>query len=171
MRAYQNKNLIVPSSVVLNERLDNVLSEIDHYWEGRKETVTSGVRTPSDQLRIIRNYLKSKGLADKYPDVFKLDEDMKTPGGEYVWQMAWSNLLHIGVIINPPFPAIVLMDYIRNHKNKKGQRIGQSPHTRGNAFDLSGLDSLDIVKKLLLDGKIKSYLPERENNCLHIDIK
>jgi hypothetical protein len=171
MKAYSNKNLIVPKTIVLNEALDKVLSEIDPYWEGRTEKVTSGVRTPEDQIRIIRTYLKAKGLHQKYPEAMTCDTRHKwSDEDEFVWQKAWSALLNVGVIINPPYPAIVLMDYIRNGVNKKGQRIGQSPHTRGTAFDLSGLDSLDIIKKLLVEKKIKSYLVERENNCIHIDI-
>lgn len=169
MKSHNNKNLIVGPHVVLNDKLDKVLSEIDHYWQGRKEVVTSGVRDADDQLRIIRKYLTSKGLADNYPEAMTGSTD-GTTNGEYSWQKGWSALLNIGVIINPPFSAVVLMDYFRNGKNKKGHTIGQSPHTRGTAFDISGLDSGDIVQKLLADGKIRGYLIERENSCIHIDI-
>lgn len=172
MRSYSNKNLIVSKSIVLNEKLDDVLSEIDSYWEGRSEKVTSAVRIPSDQLRIIRKYLVLKGLDKKYPEAMTCNSmDVWTDKKEYMWQSGWSALLNAGVIINPPYPAIVLMDYFRNGINKRGQLIGQSPHTRGTAFDLSGIDSLDIVKKLVADGKIKGFLVERENNCIHCDIK
>jgi hypothetical protein len=171
MKSYNNKNLIVPATIVLNGALDKALSEIDIYWQGRKEIVTSGVRGPEDQLRIIRNYLRSKGLVSKYTEAMSCGLNDKYPDSEeYVWQKGWSALLNAGVIINPPFPAVVLMDYFRNGVNKKGQLIGQSPHTRGTAFDLAGLDSLDIVKKLVDDKKVRGYLLERENNCIHVDI-
>jgi hypothetical protein len=171
MKAYSNKNLIVPRSIVLNDALDKVLSDIDHYWDGRSEKVTSGIRTSDDQIRIIRTYLKAKGLDKKYLDAMNCNvRDKYSDSNQFVWQMGWSALLNVGVIINPPYTAEVLMDYHRNGVNKKGQIISPSPHTRGTAFDISGLDSLDIVKKLLADGKIKGYLVERENSCIHIDI-
>lgn len=167
--AYKNKNLIVPEKVVLNPTLNSVLVAIDKYWPPKGETVTSGVRVPEDSLRIIRTYLKSKNLAKDYPEAMTcLIDEMKD--GQYVWQMAWSNLLSIGVIINPPLAAKCLMDYHRNGVNKKGQLIGQSPHTRGTAFDLSGTDSLTIVKRLVEDKMIRGYLLERENNCIHCDL-
>lgn len=168
--AYDNKNLIVPETVVLNDRLNSVLTAIDKYWPPQGEKVTSGVRSPEDSLRIIRTYLKSKDLARLYPDAITCKIDAKLPNGYYVWQMAWSHLLNKGVIINPPLPASCLMDYIRNDKNKKGQVIGQSPHIRGTAFDISGTDSLIIVKRLVEDKMIRGYLLERENNCIHCDI-
>jgi hypothetical protein len=170
MKSKKNKNLKVANTVVLNEKLDDFLAEVDSYWTF-PETVTSGVRVPDDQMRIIRQYLIAKGLDSKYPEAMTCNiRDKYVQNGHYVWQMAWSSLLNKGVIINPPYPAEVLMDYYRNGMNKKGQVIGQSPHTRGTAFDISGLDSLPIIKKLLMDGKIKGYLVERENNCIHVDI-
>jgi hypothetical protein len=180
-KAYENKNLLVPDrdnfefkgkkyrKVILNPKLDSALCAIDKYWPPESEVVTSGVRTPEDSLRIIRTYLKKKDLARFYPEAMTCgindkDEDL------YVWQTAWSHLLSLKVIINPPLPAKCLMDYYRNGKNRKGQTIGQSPHTRGTAIDLSGIDSEVIVKRLVEDGMIRSYLVERENNCIHIDV-
>jgi hypothetical protein len=168
--AYDNKNLIVPATVVLNDRLNAVLTRIDKYWPPQGEKVTSGVRSPEDSLRIIRTYLKSKDLARHYPDAMTCKIDAKLSNGYYVWQMAWSHLLNTGVIINPPLPAACLMDYVRGGVNKKGQVIGQSPHIRGTAFDISGTDSHTIVKRLVEDKMIRGYLLERENNCIHCDI-
>lgn len=168
--AYDNKNLLVPETIVLNERLNSTLVAIDKYWPPASETVTSGVRVPKDSLRIIRNYLNKKGLFKTYPEAMACAIDDRDENGLYVWQMAWSNLLNIGVIINPPLPAICLMDYFRNGKNKKGMLIGQSPHVRGTSIDISGTDSLTIVKRLVEDEMIRGYLLERENNCIHIDI-
>lgn len=173
MNAYKNKNLIVPQSVVLSKELDIVLSNIDKYWPPQSERVTSGVRVPEDQLRIIKKYLVAKGLDVKYAVAMSCKmEDKITHEGKivYAWQPAWSKLLNLGVIINPPLPAEVLEDYLRSGVNKKGTIIQQSPHTRGRAFDISGLDSLTIVKRLKEDGMIRNYLVERENNCIHIDI-
>jgi hypothetical protein len=170
MKAYTNRYLRVPTSVVLNAALDKVLYEIDCDFRESPETVTSAVRIPEDQLRIIRKYLRTKGLDDNYPEALACTIHDKDAAGNYVWQKAWSHLLNIGVIINPPLAAVALMDYWRNGVNKRGQLIGQSPHTRGTAFDLSGLDSLRVVQGLKLKGKIKGYLVERENSCIHCDI-
>jgi hypothetical protein len=170
MKSLNNKFLKLASSVILTDELDKVISSIDGYFFNNPETVTSGLRTSADQLRIIRKYLVSKGLDKQYPEAMTCAIDGKLPDGEYIWQKGWSALLSVGVIINPPYSAKCLMDYWRKGLNKKGTLIGMSPHTRGTAFDLSGLDSLPVVKKLLADGKIKGYLVERENSCIHIDI-
>lgn len=173
MNAYNNKNLIVGEHIILSKELDIVLSNIDKYWPPQSEKVTSGVREPADQLRIIRTYLKAKGIDHKYPVAMscEIDDKIVKDGKEmYAWQPAWSKLLNLGVIINPPYPAEVLEDYFRNGVNKKGMIIQQSPHTRGKAFDISGLDSLTIIKRLKEDGMIRNYLVERENNCIHVDI-
>jgi hypothetical protein len=181
MKAYNNKNLIVPDhdgfefqgkkyrKVILNDVLDILLSDIDHYWPPASEIVTSVIREPDDSLRIIREYMKEGGLDKKYPEAMACNILDKTEAGQYVWQMGWSALLNAGVIVNPPYSAVCLMDYIRDGANKKGQIIGQSPHVKKKAFDLSGLDSLTIVKRLVEDKKIRGYLPERKNNCLHCD--
>jgi hypothetical protein len=187
MRSYENKNLLVPShddfqfqgrkyrKIILNDELDSVLSAIDHYWPPASEIVTSGIRVPDDSLRIIRQYLRSKGLDKKYPEAMTCDildkgKDIRFDGDIYAWQAGWSALLNAGVIVNPPFEAVCLMDYFRNGINKKGQRIGQSPHVKKKAFDLSGTDSLTIVKRLVEDKMIRGFLLERENNCIHCDI-
>jgi hypothetical protein len=182
--AYKNKNLLVPDvdgyefqgrkyrRIVLNPRLDATLCAIDKYWPERSEIVTSGVRVPADSLRIIRNYLMERGLDKVYPEAMTCDILEMSPNekGIYVWQKAWSALLNTGLIINPPYPAVCLMDYFRDGINKIGRTIGQSPHIRGTAFDLSGLDSLTIVKRLVEDKMISNFLIERANNCIHIDL-
>lgn len=171
MKSYSNRYLKVPPSVVLNDKIDALLYDIDCDFKNNPETVTSAVRTSEDQLRIIRKYLRAKGLDNKYPEAMTARVEDKTEDqSQFVWQKGWSALLNAGVIINPPLPAVALMDYIRDGVNKKGQLIGMSPHTRGTAIDLSGLDSLKIVQALKLKGKIRGYLVEREQNCLHVDL-
>jgi hypothetical protein len=171
MKSSTNKYLTLAPNVILTDELDKVISSIDEYFSAHPETVTSGLRTSEDQLRIIRKYLVAKGLDKKYPEAMTCaTKDKHTINDEYVWQKGWSALLNVGVIINPPYGAICLMDYYRRGKNKKGEYIGMSPHTKGQAFDLSGLDSIEIIKKLKNLGKIRGYLEERENNCLHVDI-
>lgn len=167
------KYLIIKPGVVLNERIRTKLQQIDHEFKGFPQTVTSGVRDAADQIRIIRKYLVKKGLNKIYPAAMVCGIDDKDDAGLYVWQWAWSNLLNIGVIVNPPRAAVVLMDYNRGGGNKKGQTIKPSPHMRGDetaCFDLSRLSGLEIAKRLAAEQKIRGYVPERENNCLHIDI-
>src|SRR5688572_20203276 len=135
MKSLNNKYLKLASSVILTDELDKVISGIDGYFFNNPETVTSGLRTSADQLRIIRKYLTAKDLHKKYPEAMIYAVDSKLPDGEYVWQKGWSALLNVGVIINPPHSAKCLMDYWRKGINKKGTLIGMSPHTRGTAFD------------------------------------
>lgn len=181
--AYDNKNLIVPDKddfefqgrkyrkAVLDENTNATLCAIDKYWPPNSEVVTSVIREPEDSLRIIRQFLRSEGLHLKYPEAMTCDILDTIPDvNQYVWQMGWSALLNAGIIVNPPYEAICLMDYFRDGKNKKGKKIGQSPHVRKKAFDLSGLDSLTIVKRLVEDKLLRGYLVERKQNCLHCDL-
>jgi len=177
--AEDNKWLIVQDSVVLTPVIEPVIVALDKYFEeaNHKAYVTSGLRDSKDQLRIIKGYLVRKGLDKKYPEAMSCDVNDKLPNGDYVWQMAWSNLLNINVIINPPLPATVLMNYIRGTVNRKGKVIGSSPHAPGLALDIGGggngiNDELAIILKAMKDKKIpglRGYLAERENNCLHVD--
>lgn len=169
------KYIVIKPGVVLNDRIRTKLQQLDAEFKGKPQTVTSGVRDAADQIRIIRKYLVKKGLNKVYPEAMTcgIDDKYEFESGNYVWQKAWSHLLNIGVIVNPPRAAVVLMDYIRGGGNKKGQTIQPSPHMRGDetaCFDLSGLSGLEIAKRLAAEQKIRGYVPERENNCLHIDI-
>lgn len=167
------KNIVIKPGVVLNDIQRAKLKQLDPEFKGKPQTVTSGVRTDAEQIRIIRKFLVSNGLNKTYPKAMVCYIDEKDDQGNYLWQMAWSNLLNIGVIINPPRTAVVLMDYLSGGGNKKGQAIKPSPHMRGDetaCFDLSGLSGLEIAKKLAAAQKIRNYVVERKNNCLHIDI-
>lgn len=195
--AYDNKNLIVPDhedyefqgkkykKAILNDYTNSKLTAIDKYWPPNSEIVTSVIRTSEDSLRIIRQYLHSKNLARVHPEAMTCEISELNESNYFVWQKGWSNLLNIGIIVNPPLPAICLMDYFRDGLdergqpikiNKKGQVIGQSPHIPDpknpmkGAADLSGLDSLTIVKRLAEDKMIRGFLVERANNCIHLDL-
>jgi hypothetical protein len=117
-----------------------------------------------------------KGLDKKYPEAMTCSVDAKLANGEYVWQMPWSELLHIGVIINPPYEAICLMDYFGptgKGPNKKGTKISQTPHARGTAFNIGGGNGVDdeaaVVQTALNDHLpgLRDFLKERENNAIH----
>ncbi len=180
MSSKDNKWLIVKEGVVLTPIIEPVIVALDAYFERHnlKAYVTSGVRDAIDQLRVVRSYLTKKGLNTKYLPAMTCKVGDKNPDGTYVWQLAWSNLLNVGVIINPPFKAICLMNYInKDGVNKKGVAINQTPHAAGTAFNIGGgsngiMDELAVLNDAINEKKIpglKSFLAERENNALHVN--
>src|SRR5690606_36408757 len=138
----------------------------------------SGLRTPLKQLQIIQDYLLKLGLAKKYPVAMtcKVNDQMTWEGMTvFKWQPGWSRLLNEGIIINPPFRAKCLMDYIRNGVNKKGYWINPSPHFKGVSFDVGGGDNgindeLQLIEPQMgvIPGLVNMVI-ERNNNCLHLD--
>lgn len=184
-QSLHNKWLIVQDHVRLTSQIDPVIADLDRFFaeENLRAFVTSGLRTVRDQLVIIQKYIVRKGLDSKYPEsVFCKDVHVRFEweGKQvYQWQPGWSALLNVGVIINPPLPAECLLDYInKDGNNRKGAIIGQSPHFTGGAFDIGGgsdgiNNELEVIKKALATGikGIKGYLPEHNNNAVHIDVK
>jgi len=182
MSAKDNQWLIVKSSVKLTPVIDPVITALDKFFAEAKikSYVTSGLRDATDQLEVIRMYLKAKKLDQKYPHamVCRVDD---FEFNEYAWQMAWSNLLAIGVIINPPLRAKCLMDYMSGGKNKKGEFINQTPHATGNCFDIGGAgglnstiaDELVVMEKAMKTGisGLINILPEHNNNAIHCDCR
>ena len=182
MKATDNKFLIVKQGVVLTPIIEPVIISLDPFFEkaGLKAYVTSGLRDGEDQLRVVRKYLVVKGLNKVYPAAMtcKITDMIR---GEYVWQRAWSNLLNIGVIINPPLRAKCLMDYTSNGVNKKGQFINQTPHATGNCFDIGGAggadatikDELEVMQIAIKTGVpgLINILPEHNNNAIHCDCR
>jgi len=184
MNAANNKFLIVKRGVRLNDRIESAIVELDKDFEAANLVayVTSGERSSQDQLDTIRKYCARYEVDIEFPEIKTCGVLDKINFGEgkklFTWQRAWSRLLNKGVIINPPLPAEVLFDYIRNGVNKKGTQIGHSPHYFGKAFDIGGGFDHDITNEVKvlqaaidrgING-IKGYLPERKNNCLHVDI-
>jgi len=183
MSAYENKYLTVGknSGVRLTPIIEPVIIALDKYFEhaNLKASVTSGERTSGDQLRIIRNYAIKYGIDKQYPEILTcgvLDKDSED-SKIFAWQKAWSKLLNINIIVNPPIAANCLFDYIREGVNKKGQVIGYSPHYYGKAFDIGGgfdhdpTNELAVIKTAMVDKLkgLKGYLLERKQNCLHVD--
>lgn len=154
---------------------------LDPYFEGESSEITSGLRTPEDQIRIIAGKMKRHGIYNDYPE-FDLHQDSDPGFGMevndevvYFWQRGWSRLLNIGDIVNPPIPAKCLYDYFRpgNQENKKGATIQISPHQRGLAFDIGGgtnlMEKAKRVMKAYQEGNafLTDYLQERINNAVH----
>lgn len=180
MKSHHNKWLVVNPHVVLTKHIDEVIFELDSHFAKAQlvSQVTSGLRDANSQLRIIRNAITRRGLAELYPDAFgEVNERMQWEGREvFVWQPGWSALLNIGFVVNPPLPAEVLMNYYRpgSTVNSKGKIIQASPHFKGLAFDVGGgpnglNDEVAVVEGSKVKG-IKGWLRERENNCLHVDV-
>ena len=176
----QNKWLIVRPGVVLTDIIDPVIAALDVYFDGRHAYVTSGLRTKEGQLAVIQQYAKLKGVVKEFPATLTATVDGKTMYEDrsvFSWQPAWSRLLEMGVIVNPPVAAAPLFDYVRGGVNKKGIVIMPSPHIRGTAFDIGGgSDGIEDERAIIalavgaVPGLIR-VVPERENNALHIDCR
>lgn len=158
---------------------------LDPYFEGESSEVTSGLRTPEDQLRIIEEKMKRWGIYSDYPE-FDLHKGSDPGFGievedevVYWWQRGWSKLLNISDIVNPPLPARCLFDYFRpgDQENKKGQTIQISPHQKGLAFDIGGgtnlMEKAKRVMKAYREGMafISDYLQEKTNNAVHVGVR
>jgi hypothetical protein len=180
-----NKFLLVKKNVTLTGAIDLVIAALDGFF-GRadlKSYVTSGLRSPEQQLDLIRFYSHLHHVDEEFhliKDCGLVSKSSWENGSVFQWQTAWSRLLNIGVIINPPLQAKALFDYMRDGVNKKGQLINQTPHTRGNCFDIGGAggmrpdvtDELSIIKAAFDSGTIpplSAYLVERKNNCIHCE--
>lgn len=186
MESLNNKWLKVGKSVILTPSIDAVIVRLDPYFENHQSFVTSGLRDSDKQLNIIRGYLASKGLDKTYRDTIEkgVDDMINYDGKQiYSWQLGWSALLNCGIIINPPKPAELLMDYIgKDGKNKKGTIFQMTPHANGSCFDVGGgadgisgnaTNELAIIEKAKADGieGLESIVIEHANNCVHCQCK
>src|SRR5689334_18648252 len=122
MNAYDNKWLTVgvKSGVRLTGIIEPVIVALDPYFKDAnlKASVTSGERTSGDQLTIIRKYSVKYGVDKEFPEILTCGVIDKIDYGNgkkiFTWQRAWSKLLNINIIVNPPCPAACLFDYIRD---------------------------------------------------------
>ena len=172
--------LIFAKNVKRTPQTDVVISKLQPYFENSfcKAIITSVLRSPEEQLRIIEDYAKKFKLI---PKVYKLNFDKKVIFEKeevLEWQFVWSQLLNRGVIISPPVNAKVLMDYWQNGINKKGEILNPSPHLKGNCFDIGKaegnctMEDIYAVVKLAQHDNIgiRNVLLERVNNCVHCDV-
>jgi hypothetical protein len=178
--AKDNKFLTLGDKAVMTPVIEFVVCALEPFFAEAKlkAIVTSGKREPADQLRIIRQYLVKKGFDKTYPDAMTCSVKEKYTDGNFKWQMAWSNLLNAGIVINPPVRAICLMDYINKvGVNRKGQFIEASNHFTGNAVNIGGggngvNDERKVIEKAMPHiPQIVSIVVERENNAIHLNCK
>ena len=176
--------LIIKPTVILTPTISPVIAALNSFFVkfNKDAYVTSGLRDADIQLSIIQHYLIVNKLDLEYPDAMlrQIDAKMLFEGKDvYCWQPAWSKLLNLGVIINPPRDAECLMSYIRSGVEKKGQIIQTSPHMRGTAFDIGGgedkstSDELLVVHFAFTQGILGfiNYLVEPRNNAIHCDCR
>jgi len=171
-------------NVMPSDAIDRTAILIDPFFEGEPSWITSGFRTGDKQLSIIVEKIAHHGIANQFPEYMENLGKPYTDGVKvdekyyYWWQRAWSKLLNLGDIVNPPVPAECLFSYIRpgSKEDKKGQIIPTSRHQQGLAFDIGGGNNLsEKVKRVMHANQsgncyIKSYLAERLNNCVHVDV-
>ena len=177
----RNTWLRLGRGVARTQATDPVIAALDAPFAkaGREATVTSILRTPQDQLRVILGMARQRlGLN---PSFTPGDVETRLPGtGHYLWQEAWTQLLQAGYVVNPPLRAAALGGYrIGDRTYPAGHSVGPSPHTSGRAFDIGcgthGVSPiLSIVRgsaamiPSLAEGQI---LGEPANNCVHVGLK
>jgi len=184
----ENKWLKLKEGVIRTPSTDVVICKLDPFFgeKNHKAFVTSIKREPTDQLRIIKNYILQKHLDKDYPEILTCNlNDMTTYECKsvYKWQLGWSKLLNIGIVINPPYEAEVLLDYFKSvagtldKVNKKGSIIKPSTHFLGIAVDIGGGsnnvdDEVKIISEAMKRDKklgIINVVIERDNNCCHLN--
>lgn len=160
--------------------LEQVIEACEPYFAkyGHHAEVTSGLRTPEEQVNLIKKFAAQHNVGS-FKELTKADVDSKGMVDLrylYFWQRAWSWLLHIGVIVNPPRDAECLFDYWSGGINKRGQIIHASPHFLGKSFDTGGGTDHDpsnefgILQEAKMNGVgIVTLKLERANNAVHAD--
>lgn len=151
------------STVITNPLIDQVVKELDGYFSkaNLKVTLTSAVRTPEAQLAIIKRAAVRYGIDQRYPSIRTATVDNIES-----WLDSWDELLNYKkYIVNPPRPVTSRIS---------GRYIGISPHMKGQAIDLSGvnLDSIAAVVRTYCQqgGALSQILIERSNNAVHVGI-
>lgn len=184
-----NKWLLLRPGVKLTEHISPKIVALDSFFEaaGFIAWVTSGFRSAQDQLETIRYYAIKEGVSKEFPEVLTcLLTERENFEGQliYRWQKAWSRLLEVGVIINPPTSAVCLFDYIGDDGvSRKGRAFPPTSHLYGGSFDIGGnTDGIEgnttnelAVIRAAFETKavpgLKRYKIERKNNCIHIDVE
>ncbi|MBX3606681.1 MAG: peptidoglycan-binding protein [Piscinibacter sp.] len=153
----------IASRALLTPPIEAAAKALDAHFEraGMAVTLTSALRPPQDQLRLIRDQAIKRGIDRQYPSIHTA-----TVENVDSWLGAWDELLHTHkYVINPPVAATSRLT---------GKRYSPSPHTTGFAFDLSGSD-LDRIAAVVSGycregGAVRQILIERRNNAVHVGL-
>ncbi|RZL87349.1 MAG: hypothetical protein EOP82_26505 [Variovorax sp.] len=156
--------ITIASGARLTPQIEAVVKALDAHFRSAnlKVMLSSGYRSPQDQLRLIREQAIKRGLDRLYPSITTATVE----NGES-WIGAWDDLLHRQkYIINPPVPT--------ESRIVPGKTYGASPHSTGLAFDLSRAD-LDRIAGVVRGycqqgGPIRQILVERRNGAVHVGI-
>lgn len=198
MLSDSNVFVTVKQGVILNPLLDLGLASFERWFAGNslKALCTSGERSAEHQLEIIKGFLDVGGYMTRFQEVVGcgLDDLMDNPLDPtsttqiYKWQIAWSQLLSdygkgysTGRLVDPPRPAIVLLDYMHGGINHKGHLLQPSAHipippAPGLCLDLDGnLDAIGALLGQVLQSKqIKQfcgYVIEPQNGSVHCEFR
>lgn len=177
-------NLTYADDVKKTPAITRAVDLIDPFFDGELSIITSGLRTPQEQVELIISKMQKHGIYADFPEVdlhrgsdvgssLEIEDSLL-----FWWQRGWSKLLQIGEIINPPIACMCLYDYFRpNKENMKGKVIQESPHSHGIAFDIGGGDNLTEKAKRVLKAYqsgncfITDWRIEGINNCAHIGVQ
>lgn len=179
------KYLIPTECFLFSPEIERTTAFMDEFFKDNCAYLTSGLRTESDQLRIIIKKVIEMGLSKEFKDDVKEEAHRRSLKAEtsfegkivYWWQPMWSKLLSLGFLVNPPIKAVCLHDYFRKStgENMKGKEIDVSLHSKGLAFDIGGGKNLNEVAKCVMRAKqsgsdfFHSYVVERVNNAVHVN--
>jgi hypothetical protein len=120
----------------------------------KEATISSGFRSPEDQLALIERLAREHGVAF---DSTATVENRK-------WESAWRELLEKKeVVVNPPVRA----------QRSDGKWVERSPHEKGSCFDVAGAD-LDEIQAALqpfrAQGHFVEIKKEPNNGCVHVQV-
>ena len=188
MPAKDNQWLKVKPGVVLTPIIEPVIVGLDRKFSEKSKVawITSGMRDPAGQVKVIVDLALSHVLGNEFDFLGSMTLETTIEfEGETVpaWQVVWSRLLNLGVIVNPPATAKTLMDYNRVDEasghlvlyKPPGYEIGASEHFQGTCADVGGgengiSDELEIVQAAIVAKDVPGLVNcviERKNNCVH----
>jgi hypothetical protein len=156
----------IKPGVRMTSFIQKAVDELEPYFrgEGLRVRLTSGYRSPEDQLNLIRRKALQYDLHKKYPQILTATvDDVES------WRNVWDELLNIyGFVVNPPTPTVSRIG------KRAGKKISSSPHSTKKAFDLSNsnLNHIETVLKRYQQegGPIKQVLVETVNKCVHVGL-
>ncbi|HET6402726.1 MAG TPA: hypothetical protein VFH95_15180 [Candidatus Kapabacteria bacterium] len=152
--------LSMNSEVILTGKLAAVAHAFDEYLDAHGEfaIITSGKRTPQNQLDIIKQRIDERNADSKFPNL-----DEATVADTKIWLRAWHWLIRRHVPVNAPAAV-------------DGADV--SMHLKGRAMDFIS-DNLDQMRAMLAGFARSKYAQEaplhitaivREPGCVHINL-
>jgi len=123
------------SSVQMTKEMAQFVKSLSGYFaeNNLQGLITSGVRTSTGQLEIIKQRIAERGMMGSFPGLASASIRDTTK-----WIAAWEWLKARHVPVNPP------ADYV----NDNGDRVGGSLHLKGLAVDLIANDLDDLHQAL-----------------------